>query len=210
MNHPPCGCPSCSPKPPSACRCRPRKPEGVLLPRIVACDRRTIPCLDVSLCLSGLPACVQPPLTLVSLAQNGAQPEWTPVYDSCRGACLRVRIPVCAKVCDRCQGTYHGDGVIETEVSVRCDCLPADRQCLYLTACVCLLCAQPCSQDACFQAQVRVTLDVYLIQPEPCLLKRPEPECPDLPLYPPPITAHPPCCPQHPEAPGPCGWPARG
>ena len=58
--------------------------------------------------------------------------------------------------------------------------------------------------------RLQVVLDAYAVRPEPCMLRRPEPACPDLPLYPPPITPGPPCWPQCPAGPDPCGWPARG
>lgn len=42
------------------------KPEGVLLQKILSCDRLSISCLCVDLALSGLD-CARPPLTLMSV-----------------------------------------------------------------------------------------------------------------------------------------------
>ena len=73
-----------------------------------------------------------------------------------------------------------------------------------------VICAEGCSDGPTFQVRLQIALDIYAVRPEPCMLRRPEPACPDLPLYPPPIRQDPPCWPQCPAGPGPCGWPGRG
>lgn len=230
MHHPPCTCracgekpcpPPCSPPcPPPApdgiCRpqrpCKPRKPgrpEGVLLQKIIGCDRCTISCLCADLALSGLD-CARPPLTLLSVHESGAQPSWTPLGEpDCAGRVMvRVTLPVCAQVSDACGQRFAAAGQVDAEVCLR---LPRGGYAsLFILPCVRLLCADGCAEGPVFHARLSVVMDVYAVRPEPCMLRPPEPACPDLPLYPPPVTPGPPCWPQCPKAPDPCGWPARG
>ena len=229
MHHPPCTChacgekpsrpcpppcpppaPDCGCRPPRPCKpCKPGKPEGVLLQKILSCDRLSISCLCVDLALSGLD-CARPPLTLMSVHESGAQPSWTPLGEpDCAGRVMvRVTLPVCAQVSDACGQRFSATGQVDAEVCLR---LPGGGYTsLFLLPCVRLLCADGCADGPVFHTRLQVVLDAYAVRPEPCMLRRPEPACPDLPLYPPPIKPGPPCWPQCPAGPDPCGWPARG
>lgn len=229
MHHPPCTCHACGEKPSRPCPapcppppgtdcccrpprpCKPGKPEGVLLQKIVSCERSSISCLCVDLALSGLD-CARPPLTLMSVHESGAQPSWTPLSEpDCAGRVMvRVTVPVCAQVSDACGQRFSAFGQIDAEICLRLPSACAGYYSLFILPCVRLLCADGCADGPVFQTRLQVVLDVYAIRPEPCMLRRPEPACPDLPLYPPPIRPGPSCWPQCPAIPDPCGWPARG
>ena len=104
----------------------------------------------------------------------------------------------------------ESDSGVDAEVCLRLPPACPGYYSLFILPCVRLLCADGCADGPVFQARLQVVMDVYAIRPEPCMLRRQEPACPDLPLYPPPIRPGPPCWPQCPAAPDPCGWPARG
>ncbi len=237
MQHTPCGCQACGcNKPPEGCvhpspprpprppappwpprPPRPPKPpatQGVLLDKIVACERKRIPCHEMTLQLEGLPCCVQPPITLVMVQQSGAPAWWTPLENKGPYAqlCLRIMIPVCCQVKDACGCHYAATSVVEVDTCLSPSCPPSDwwRYKIVIVPCVRLCCGPVVSQDACFQAQLEVAMEVYLTRPEPCMMRAAEPPCPDLPLYPQPCKPTPPCWQQCPEAPDPCGWPRQG
>lgn len=200
--------PCCPPlKPP-----KPAKTEGVLLQKIIACERRSVPCLCTELTLEGL--CAQPPLTLVKVQQSGAQPWWTPLNSAHHQGQLPicVSIPVCAQVCDACGQTHHATSTVRVETFLRaiCSCDELARNTLLISPCVRLVCAEPCCDGCIFKVQLCIELEIYLLRPEPFKIRCPESSCPDLPLYPPPIKPDRPCWPQCPAGPGPCGWQARG
>ena len=207
--------PSCNrPKP---CRV-PRMPkpqdkqQGVLLNKILCCDRRFIPNLCTELCLRDLPRCARPPFMLMMVQQSGAQPWWVPLENKGPRLCLKVSIPVCCQVRDACGECYHATGVVEVDATLAPQCPPAEcwRNSILIVPCV-RLCAPPvCSEDACFRVQLEVSLELYMTRPEPCLMRAPKPPCPDLPLYPPPCPPPtPPCWPQCQEGPAPYGWRER-
>ena len=215
-----CAMPVCPPPKPDCCVmpvCPPPKPpkpmktEGVLLQKIIACERRTIPCLCTELTLEGL--CAQPPLTLTRVQQSGAQPWWSPLHSPHNQGQLPicVSIPVCAQVCDCCGQTHHASATVSVETFLRAVCSFEElaRNTLLIVPCVRLICAEPCSDGCVFKVQLRIDLEIYLLRPEPFKIRCPESSCPDLPLYPPPIRQDRPCWPQCPTAQGPYGWPAR-
>ena len=182
--------PSHKPKP-APC-CTPRQ-ENVLLPKIVACERRTIPCLCTELTLEDLPCCAVPPFQLLKVRQSGAQPWWRPVdrpgeYQRMH---MKICIPVCAEVKDSCGKCYHASGVVEAEVFVKNVCSPCDtwHQQVFIFPCVMLLPGCECSESCTFCVKLEIQLEIYLLRPEPCAVKkadRPEKPCPDLPMYPQP------------------------
>lgn len=239
MRHPPCTChacgqrpdpcapsapscscapPPCPPKPDCACAprpaCRPQRPprpEGVLLPKILCCERRSIPCLCTDLALNGL-SCAEPPFSLLMVRQSGARPSWTPLDEpDCTGrVTICISIPICAQVSDRCGRRHSADGRLEVETCLRLPASCADDCDLFIVPHVRLICAEDCPCDPVFRVRLQIQLDIYAVRPEPCMLRRPEPACPDLPLYPPPIRPDLSCWPQCPADPAPCGWPRRG
>ena len=166
---------------------KPSKPkcESVLLQKIVCCEKRHIPQLCARLELQGLCSC--PPYRLLSVQPSGAQPWWTPLEshgpDSRNH--IRVSIPVCCQVCDGEGCTHTVTSVVEAEVSYRPCCPQADgRSSLFIVPCVRLTGGDVCSEDPVFCVQLEVSLEMYLLRPEPCAMHRPEPACPELPLYP--------------------------
>lgn len=181
----------CAPQP-----VRPQKPrcDSVLLQKILGCERRSIPQLCTRLTLE-LPECACPPFRLTEVHQSGAQPWWTPVEshgpDARRSIC--VSIPVCCTVCDGEGRTYHANAVAEAQVSY---CPPGDswRSSVLIIPWVRMCGGEVCADEPCFCAQLEMHLEIYLLRPEPCAMHRPEPPCPDKPLYP-----EPPCRDWHPR-----------
>ena len=52
--------------------------------------------------------------------------------------------------------------------------------------CVRLIQPSAPSCEPCFQAEVEILAEIYMIRWEPCMVGVPKPVCPDLPLYPQP------------------------
>lgn len=186
------------PCPPPGKPCKPggTKMESVLLQKIVSCERRTIPNLCAELVLEGLPCQAEPPFSLVAVQQSGAQPWWTPLNDHGpdHRMPIRVHIPLCCQVRDSCGKLYSAASVVEAEVTLRFRCPPSEswKHSIFIIPCVRLLAGECCSEDACFHARLEISLELYLLRPEPCMMRRPEPPCPELPLYPQPVRPNPP------------------
>lgn len=170
------------PKPPM----KPAKPkcESVLLQKIICCEKRHIPQLCTRIQLTECSGCA--PYRLLSVQPSGAQPWWTPVENHAPDARrqIRVSIPVCCQVCDGEGRTFCASTVVEAEVSYRSGCGDSGRVSLFIVPCVRLTGGDVCSEDGCFCVQLEVNLELYLLKPEPCAMHRPEPACPELPLYP--------------------------
>ncbi|MDD3412052.1 MAG: hypothetical protein PHY12_14705 [Eubacteriales bacterium] len=211
MQHPPCGCHECGKRRPPDKRRPPQ--QGVLLNKIVCCDRRLIPSLCTELCLCDLPRCAKPPFTLLMVQQSGAQPWWTPLETHGNRFSLRVCIPVCCQVKDACGQLHHATSVVEVDANLTPNCPVSEcwRHSIVIVPCV-RLCSPPvCSDDSCFHVKLEISLEIYMTRPEPCAMRAPAPPCPELPLYPPPCKpSTPPCWQQCPASPGPCEWPKQG
>ena len=180
--------------------------------KIVCCERRSFPNVCQELVLDDLPPCAEAPYTLVMVQQSGAQPWWTPLESHLDGRLrIRVRIPVCCQVRDACGKLFQATSTAEVEASLRPQCPASEcwRHSLYVVPCVRLCHADCCSETACFRVRLEICVDIYLLRPEPCMIRRAEPPCPELPLYPQPVTP-PTCWPQCPPSPAPCGWLAQG
>lgn len=180
---PPPPCP-----PPKPCR---DKMESVLLPKIAAWDCCRLPCLSTELRLEEMPCCAEGPCRLLMVQQSGAQPWWEPVKQPCgdRRMHVCVRIPVCCQVMDACECLHSASAVVKVETALRLCCPPSEcwRYQLVMIPYVRLLEAE-CSGDCgMFCARLEVQLEWYQLRPEVCGMRRPEPRCPELPLYPPPI-----------------------
>ena len=202
---PPCPEPCCPPRGcrPQDCRpqdCRPQgcRPQGccpkgqaqVLLPRILCSGREWVRCLCARLQVEGLPNCAKAPYTLLNVTQSCASPWWETAQRNVgrRQICLCISIPVSCEVRD-CEGCIHtGSAVVEMEAVMNLNCPREEcwRHCLMLIPCVRMVCRPVCSQDLCFDTQLEVIVEMYLVRWEPCPAGPPKPACPDLPLYPQP------------------------
>jgi len=176
----------CAPSCPQPCPQRPA--HSFLLPRVLASGRQWQRRCCVTLEVCGLPSCLEGPLTLCSVSACG-DCAWEAVpVDSGHVLCLRVTIPVQCQVRDRCGCTHAGRASLTTEVTLRLGCPAAEcwRHQLLLLPCVRLVCP-PCTADTpCFDAQLELLLEAYLIRWEPCATGMAQPACPQLPLYPQP------------------------
>ena len=196
---PPCPSPCplpCPPPCPPKDRCKHEPdPVQVLLPRIICSGREWQRRLCTKLSVSCVPECARPPFQLVSVQQSGAQPWWEPSKcNTGRGqAMFHVFIPVCACVRDAAGCEYFCPAVVEMDACLRLKCAPAEcwRHNLIIVPCVRLVCAPVCSNDLCFDVELEVVLELFLIHWEPCSTKPHKPECREKPLYPQPC--HPGC-----------------
>ncbi len=179
--------PPCPPKD----RCKhEHEPAQVLLPRIICSGREWQRRLCTKLSVSCLPDCAKPPFQLISVQQSGAQPWWEPSKKNAGWgqAIFHVFIPVCACVRDASGCEYFCPAVVEMDACLRLKCAPNEcwRYNLIIVPCVRLVCAPVCSNDLCFDVELEVVLELFLIHWEPCFTRPPKPECKEKPLYPQP------------------------
>lgn len=185
MKHPPsCGCSHHRPPGPVPCP----QPSGVLLNRIVACEKRVIPRLCTVLDAFGLPECVQP-VRLQSIFPANDPPAWTILgeCDPCGRIPMCVSIPLRLLLADSCGRTYPASAMLDVETWLPRAFADSWDCRMQILPSVQLLCRECMSCDTRFEVQLHVTLDLYLLRPEVFHMKPPRPSCPDLPLYPPPI-----------------------
>ena len=187
---PPCPPPCPTPCPPKDHCKREPEPAQILLPRIICSGREWQRRLCTTLRVNCLPECARPPFQLVSVQQSGAQP-WREPSKCSTGrdqALFHVFIPVFACVHDASGCEYFCPAVVEMDACLRLRCAPAEcwRYNLMIVPCVRLVCAPVCSNDSCFDVELEVVLELYLIHWEPCPAKPRKPECRDMPLYPQP------------------------
>lgn len=217
MKHGYCGCPQCGerrppppPRPPKKCE----RTQSVLLQKICCCERRSFPAHCASLLAEEIPCWAKPPFTLCMVQQSGAPPWWTPLENAPhdRRLCMRVYIPVCMQVQDACGKWFSANGTVELDMALSPSCALSEcwQYQTIIYACV-RMCQPPvCSDNGCFEVRLEAVVELFLVRPEPCAMRRHEPPCPELPLYPPPCDPTPPCWQQCPAAPRPCGWPKQG
>ena len=186
--------PSFCPPPPKPCR---GGTESALLSKVAAWERCRIPCLSTELRLEGLPCCAEEPCRLLMVQQSGAQPWWEPAEQPCgeHRMHIRVCIPVCCQVMDACERLHSASAVVKVEAALRLGCPPSEcwRYQLLFIPYVRLLDAECSGECSVFRARLEVQLEWYQLRPEVCGMRRPEPACPELPLYPPPIQPGYPC-----------------
>ena len=108
---------------------------------------------------------------------------------------IRVCIPVCCQVMDACERLHSASAVVKVEAALRLGCQPSEcwRYQLLFIPYVRLLDAECSGECSVFRARLEVQLEWYQLRPEVCGMRRPEPACPELPLYPPPIQPGYPC-----------------
>lgn len=203
MQHPPCGCRRCDHRPPPCPPMRPPRPQPcpkppgdrILVQKIVASDRRDLPCLCTDLVLDTLPPCARPPFHLLSVQPGPTPPVWQPMEDQpgCGRFSASITLSVCVRLQDADGTCWNVSGTVQLETWLPRRWLNDSREKLMILPSLCLLSAEPGCEGSVFHVQLRVTLELYVLRLEPCLMRRPQPACPELPLYPPP--------------PQPCGWP---
>lgn len=201
-----CNCPLCRPRPqppcpPHECQCcdcrqdcschgnrKPFPPHGFLLPKVIASGREWLRRRSFCLRIEGVSECAQPPFTLLSVTACG-EPTWESLpCDNRRQQLLRVTVPVACQVrdCGGCAYTGHASICVDVCVNLTTPAGECWRNNLMILPCVRLVCVPCASDDLCFEAQLEVLLEVYMIRWEPCMVGVPKPVCPDLPLYPQP------------------------
>ena len=164
--------------------------EGFLLPRIAGAGRSWQRQCGLCLKVTGLPCDLTPPLTLCSV-QAGSAEKWCFQPEN-GGRCLTVRLPLTCQVQDGCGKMHVGYADITVDVPMRLQvpCSEAWRCPVMIQPCVHLLCPPACAEQPCFDAQLEVLVEAYLIRWEPCMTGGYRPRCPELPLYPQPCSCH--------------------
>lgn len=162
-----------SPHPP-----RPAPPQGFLMQRIIACERRSIPCLHTELCLNDCSLSA-----IRSVCAAGAPSCWS-MADGCT---LRTALPLNVCACDDCGHCCTVPSSIEVETALPRSfaCAVDDpRSTLLILPCVRLVRAD-CAGNGCFRVQLAISLEILLLRYE--TLGHCKPQCPQLPLYPQPM-----------------------
>lgn len=155
---------------------KPLPAQGYLLQKIIASERRELPCVCTQLCPSACHAG-----TLKSVSASGAA-----VCTVCDGTTLNAVVPLCFVICDACGRLSRHTSSVEVQTPRPCRWPDEPGAALLALPCVQLLCAEP-SASGCFHAQLHITLDLYLLRWELCGCLPPKPVCPQLPLYPRPL-----------------------
>lgn len=196
-----CRCPMCCPRPicpPDECRCDQCRRDccspcscgkpcrSFLLPRIIASGRTWLRRHCCTMRVEGI-ECAQPPLTLLCVSACG-EPSWEQLSCDSRQLRLRVTIPLTAQVRDACSCVHTGRACVEAEVCLSLSVPQGEcwRSNLLLTPCVRLVCLPCTSQNACFDVQLEILIEAFLVRWETCNAGGQKPQCPDLPLYPQP------------------------
>lgn len=169
-------------RPPAPCRPhppRPAPPAGYLIQRIIACEKRSDPCLCVQWCFEG---CASG--SIRSVCHSGA-----PCHTETDGCGVRITIPLNVCLCDPCGHAR----TLPANAEMNADLPPSflrgltePGHTLLILPCVRLLHAEA-SSCSCFCAKLAVSMDLYLLRYETFCGGTPPPPCPQLPLYPPPI-----------------------
>lgn len=143
----------------------------------------------MTLTVDGLPECAQPPFTLMAVCAAG-EPSWTESPDPVRRmVCLHVTVPLLCQVRDGCGSVHTGRSCLEVDTALRLPVPQGEcwRNALMVLPCVRLVCVPGGSSGACFDVQLEVLVESYMVRWEPCLPQSQRPACPpDLPLYPQP------------------------
>ena len=185
----PCPTPAAPCRPPCCKPCSAFPPQGLLLPRILASGREWLRRACICLEICGLPDNVTPPLTLLQVRQSCDPPQWHILPESAQHQlCLHLCLPVDCLVQDACGGCFTGHSTVELDASMRL-CFPACecwRHCLMVLPCIRLVHCAAQSCTPCFQAELEILVELYMVRWEPCLSAAPKPVCPALPLYPQP------------------------
>lgn len=184
--------PACPPRE-CSCHCPPRNcSAGYLLPRILASGRQWLRRSCTTLCIEGMDRCMEGPFSLVSVSAAAEQASWEIVpQPSPQRMVLHVRIPLHCQIRD-VHGCLHcGNTAIQTDVCLSMSHCAHDgwRNTLMILPCVRLACLPCPSADLCFEAQLEILLEAYMVRWEPCQQNSsPGQDCAcamrDVPLYP--------------------------
>ena len=180
------------PCPPEQCRCGQCAGhgggKGVLLPRVIASGREWLRRQGMQLCVEGLPECAEGPFTLMSVWVVG-EATWVQEPDvSRRMMCLRVKIPLLCQVRDSHGCMHCARAWVEVDASVHLSGSLAEcwRSQMLVHPCVRLVCPPCTSCDGCFDVQLEILVECWMVHWECCPAMPQKPECPPLPLYPQP------------------------
>ena len=169
----PC-CPPQPVRPPCECRCdttcAPQPACAYLMPRIVGSGREWMRRTQATLCVRDVPECAGGAYTLISVSTSGEAASWEASAQPSPGrTALRVTIPLSCQVRDGNGRLYTGRAELQTDVALRITGPQADcwRNTLMLLPCVRLICLPEASCNLCFDAQLEVLLDAYVLRWEP-------------------------------------------
>ncbi len=165
-----CGCPACRQTACGCDRCTQHAPcdqPRFLLPRILASGRIHQRCASFTLQPECLPDCLRPPLMLVSVSAGCQTPQWELLPgDRHNEACVHISIPLICRVRD-CSGcTFSAPACIETDAVLRLPMPFAEcwRANVLVQPCVRMICPPPSSACGCFDVQLEVAAEVWLVR----------------------------------------------
>lgn len=194
----PCGCSHhpCSESSATICRpgsspceysCKPCGCKGgYLLPKIIAHGREWLRRCNASLCLQLRDDCVEGPFSLLSLTPMSDQLTWDVIpQPSPTRILLHVTVPLLCQVRDRHGCLHEATASINTDVCLfyHHPCHDHRSSTTLIQPSIRLACMPSPSQDLCFNVQLEVLIDAYMIRWEPYLPSSTTP-CVDVPLYP--------------------------
>ena len=157
----------------------PRSEQGYLLQKIIACEKRSVPCLQTEWRFDCCDA-----NTIQSVTACG-----TPAWTLENGCTLRVSLPVSVRACDACGRCCARPAAVDVETDLPDHLLCGmndPRNTLFILPCIRLIRAD-CACGGCFRVQMHISLEICLLRYEICRCGTSKPECPQLPLYPPPM-----------------------
>ena len=176
-----CGCPDCR------ARCKPcdehrcgcdrctchtqQQPcaQRILLPKVLGSGRCFQRCVSVALHVDHLPECHHAPLMLTAVHASCEPPAWSLDAADRRRCCLHVVVPLTCELRDACGTAYTACSTLETDVPMTISIPAGDcwRAGVIIQPCVRLVCPTAASDCDCFQAQLDVLLEAYLVRWEP-------------------------------------------
>ncbi|MBR5547185.1 MAG: hypothetical protein IKU70_09450 [Clostridia bacterium] len=158
----------------------PAPPQGYLMQKIIACEKRSFPCLSTEWCFD---ACASG--SIQSVVPCGA-PAWA-VENGCT---LQITLPVSVRLRDACGHScaYQASIALQADLPHRfLEGLDDPRNMLLILPCVRLVHAE-CACGGCYRVKLSASLEICLLRYETLYCGAPKPACPPpLPLYPQPL-----------------------
>lgn len=155
----------------------------MIVPRVIAAGRAVQRCLDASFCAEDLPDCAAAPYTLIGVTA-GSVSDWEFVDENSSCVTIRATLRLQLQIRDANCCNYTAHTTITVDVPLRSAFPRRDhwRTHVFILPNVRLSCAPVCSETDCFNVQLDVAVDVFLVRWEPSSSDGTIPCRPDLPL----------------------------
>lgn len=164
--------------------------KGYLLPQIIASGREWLRRCNADLCVQVKDECIEGPFSLINVSAMKDACTWQIMpQPSSRRLLLHVQIPLCCQIRDHHSCIHDGTATLETDVCLFTHHITTQpwQSLIQVLPCVRLSCLPCASDDLCFDAQLEVLVEAYMLHWEPYFPDGRCPElCTELPLYPEP------------------------